>query len=132
VNGALRNPRPPPSPIAKLFLGSGVLKEYARMKYLVIADFRCKPGMARRMAELFEDALPVTRSFQGCRSIAVYYEERTLTFTLLEDWDSLEEYEAYLSFREDTGIQTQLDPLLDGGWAGVKASVKRLGKIQPL
>jgi len=88
--------------------------------------------MVRRMAELFEDALPVTRSFQGCRSIAVYYEERTLTFTLLEDWDSLEEYEAYLSFREDTGIQTQLDPLLDGGWAGVKAGVKRLGKIQPL
>ena len=55
------------------------------MKYLVIADFRCKPGMARRMAELFEDALPVTRSFQGCRSVAVYYEERTQTFTLLED-----------------------------------------------
>ena len=102
------------------------------MKYLVVADFRCKPGMVRHMAELFEDALPVTRSFQGCRSIAVYYEERTLTFTLLEDWDSLEEYEAYLSFREDTGLQTQLDPLLDGGWAGVKASVKRLGKIQPL
>jgi quinol monooxygenase YgiN len=109
-----------------------VAKELERMKYLVVADFRCKPGMVRRMAELFEDALPVTRSFQGCRSIAVYYEERTLTFTLLEDWDSLEEYEAYLSFREDTGIQTQLDPLLDGGWAGVKASVKRLGKIQPL
>jgi quinol monooxygenase YgiN len=102
------------------------------MKYLVTADFRCKPGMARRMAEFFEDALPVSRSFQGCRSIAVYYEERTQTFTLLEDWDSLEEYEAYLSFREDTGIQTQLDPLLDGGWAEVKASVKRLGKIQPL
>jgi quinol monooxygenase YgiN len=102
------------------------------MKYLVIADFRCKPGMARRMAEFFEDALPVSRSFHGCRSIAVYYEERTQTFTLLEDWDSLEEYEAYLSFREDTGLQTQLDPLLDGGWAGVKASVKRLGKIQPL
>lgn len=102
------------------------------MKYLVIADFRCKPGMAQRMADLFVDLLPVTRSFQGCRSIAVYYEERTQTFTLLEDWDSLKEYEAYLSFREDTGIQTQLDPLLDGGWAGVRFSVKRLGRIQPL
>ena len=102
------------------------------MKYLVIADFRCKPGMAERMAERFVDALPVTRSFQGCRSVAVYYEERTQTFTLLEDWDSLEEYEAYLAFREDTGIQTQLDPLLDGGWAGVRSSVKRLGRIQPL
>ena len=102
------------------------------MKYLVIPDFRCKPGMAQRMADLFVDLLPVTRSFQGCRSIAVYYEERTQTFTLLEDWDSLKEYEAYLSFREDTGIQTQLDPLLDGGWAGVRFSVKRLGRIQPL
>ena len=102
------------------------------MKYLVIADFRCKPGMARRVAELFEDALPVTRSFQGCRSVAVYYEERTQTFTLLEDWDSLQEYEAYLAFREDTGIETLLEPILDGGWSGVKASVKRLGKMQPL
>ena len=102
------------------------------MKYLVIADFRCKPGMARLMAVLFEDALPVTRSFQGCRSVAVYYEERTLTFTLLEDWDSLQEYEAYLAFREDTGIATQLEPILDGGWGGVTASVKRLGKMQPL
>jgi len=35
------------------------------MKYLVIANFRCKPGMAQRMAERFVDALPVTRSFQG-------------------------------------------------------------------
>ena len=88
------------------------------MKYLVIADFRCKPGMARRMAELFEDALPVTRSFQGCRSIAVYYEERTQTFTLLEDWDSSRNTRPTSPFEKIRESRHCLSPSLTGDGPG--------------
>ena len=56
-----------------------------------------------------------------------YYEEKTNTFTLIEDWASLENYETYLQWRIDTGIADILNPLLVGGWDGVVSSVKRLG-----
>ena len=58
----------------------------------------------------------MTRGFDGCNAIDVYFEEKTNTYTLIEDWDSLEQYEVYLQFREDGGIAELLIPflLMDG------------------
>ena len=94
------------------------------MEYLVIADFKVNDGMADDMANVFKEALVDTRAFEGCNAIDVYYEEKTNTFTLIEDWATLENYETYLQWRIDTDI---LNPLLVGGWDGVVSSVKRLG-----
>ena len=97
------------------------------MEYLVIADFKVNDGMADDMANVFKEALVDTRAFEGCNAIDVYYEEKTNTFTLIEDWACLENYETYLQWRIDTGIADILNPLLVGGWDGVVSSVKRLG-----
>ena len=97
------------------------------MEYLVIADFKVNDGMADDMANVFKEALVDTRAFEGCNAIDVYYEEKTNTFTLIEDWASLENYETYLQWRIDTGIADILNPLLVGGWDGDVSSVKRLG-----
>ena len=97
------------------------------MEYLVIADFKVNDVMADDMANVFKEALVATRAFEGCNDIDVYYEEKTNTFTLIEDWASLENYETYLQWRIDTGIADILNPLLVGGWDGVVSSVKRLG-----
>ena len=97
------------------------------MEYLVIADFKTNEGMAEDMANVFKEALVDTRAFEGCNGIDVYFEEKTNTFTLIEDWTTLENYETYLQWRIDTGIADMLDPLLVGGWDGVVQSVKRLG-----
>ena len=99
------------------------------MDCVVIADFKCKEGMAAEMGNVFREALVVTRGFAGCTAIDVYFEEKTNTYTLIEDWVSLEQYEVYLQFREDGGIAELLDPILADGWEGVKASIKRLGNI---
>ena len=97
------------------------------MEYLVISDFKVNDVMADYMANVFKEALVDTRAFEGCNAIDVYYEEKTNTFTLIEDWASLENYETYLQWRIDTGIADILNPLLVGGWDGVISSVKRLG-----
>ena len=99
------------------------------MDCVVIADFKCKEGMAAEMGNVFRAALVVPRGFDGCNAIDVYFEEKTNTYTLIEDWGSLEQYEVYLQFREDGGIAELLDPILADGWEGVKASIKLLGNI---
>ena len=68
------------------------------MDCVVIADFKCKEGMAAEMGNVFREALVVTRGFDGCNAIDVYFEERQI-LTLIEDWDSLEQYEVYLQFK---------------------------------
>jgi quinol monooxygenase YgiN len=102
------------------------------MEYLVLADFKTNPGMADDMAAVFKEALVETRAFDGCNAIDVYFEEKTSTFTLVEDWQSLEHYEKYLQWRIDGGIAELLNPILDGGWDSVVNSVKRLGKAQAI
>lgn len=102
------------------------------MEYLVLADFKTKQGMANDMAAIFKEALVETRAFEGCNAIDVYFEEKTSTFTLVEDWKSLEHYEKYLQWRIDGGIADLLDPVLEGGWQSVIDSVKRLGSAQDI
>ena len=97
------------------------------MKNVVIADFKVKADKVQEMADVFKEALVVTRDFDGCLVIDVYYEDKTKTYTLIEDWDSLEQYETYLQWRIDTGIADLLNPILESGWDSVVNSVKRLG-----
>ena len=99
------------------------------MDFVVIADFKCKDGMASEMSSVLREALIVTRGFDGCNATDVYFVEKTNTYILIEDWDSLEQYEVYLQFRKDGGIAELLDPILADGWGGVKASIKQLGNI---
>ena len=97
------------------------------MKNVVIADFKVKADKVQDMADVFKEALVVTRDFDGSLGIDVYYEDKTKTYTLIEDWDSLDQYETYLQWRIDTGIADLLNPILESGWDSVVDSVKRLG-----
>ena len=74
------------------------------MKNVVIADFKVKADKVQEMADVFKEALVVTRDFDGCLGIDVYYEDKTKTYTLIEDWDSLEQYETYLQWRIDLSL----------------------------
>ena len=55
-----------------------------------------------------------------------------MTYTLIEDWKSLEHYERYLQWREDGGIADLLEPVLVGGLEGFKASIKWLGAVSDI
>ena len=99
------------------------------MESVLVVDFKCKEGMVEETGKLLREALVETRSFDGCNSIEVYFEENTMTYTLIEDWKSLEHYEIYLQWREDGGIAGTLEPLIVGGLEGFKAGIKWLGAV---
>ena len=102
------------------------------MESVVVVDFKCKEGMVEETGKLLREALVETRSFDGCNSIEVYFEENTMTYTLIEEWKSLEHYERYLQWREDGGIADLLEPVLVGGLEGFKASIKWLGAVSDI
>ena len=90
------------------------------MKNLVIVSFPAKAETLETLQEAMRRALPDTRSFEGCLSVDTFIEESTNTIHLIEDWETLDHQATYLSWRVETGLLTDLDPLLDGGAAAIK------------
>ena len=66
------------------------------MKNLVIVSFPAKEGMMNDLKEMLKNALPDTRSFDGCISVDTYIEESSNTVHLIEDWETLEHQADYL------------------------------------
>ena len=93
------------------------------MKNLVIVSFPAKEGMMEKLKETMKAALPDTRAFEGCISVDTYIEDATNTIHLIEDWETLDNQAAYLNWRIETGLLDVLEPLLDGGAAGLRAVV---------
>ena len=91
------------------------------MKNLVIVSFPAKPETLETLKEAMRRALPDTRSFEGCISVNTFIEESTNTIHLIEDWETLDHQASYLNWRVENGLLTDLDPLLDGGAAAIKA-----------
>jgi quinol monooxygenase YgiN len=98
------------------------------MAYLVSVDFKCKEGAAGPFGEMLRAALPDTRAYAACRNIDVYFDDSVNTYTALETWDAADDYRAYLRDRTEQGIAELVDPVLEGGWDAVIASVKWLGE----
>ena len=93
------------------------------MKNLVIVSFPAKEGMLDNLKETLKLALPETRTFDGCISVVTFIEKATNTIHLIEDWETLDNQAAYLNWRIETGLLDVLEPLLDGGAAGLRAVV---------
>ena len=93
------------------------------MKNLVIVSFPAKEGMMSDLKEMLKNALPDTRSFDGCISVDTYIEESSNTVHLIEDWETLEHQADYLKWRIETGLLDILEPLLKEGAASLKATV---------
>tara|TARA_B100000282_G_scaffold78465_1_gene54369 strand:+ start:201 stop:506 length:306 start_codon:yes stop_codon:yes gene_type:complete len=93
------------------------------MKNLVIVSFPAKEGMLDNLKETLKLALPETRSFDGCISVVTFIEQATDTIHLIEDWETLEHQAKYLNWRVETGLLDVLEPLLEGGAAGLKATI---------
>jgi len=93
------------------------------MKNLVIVSFPAKEGMLDDLKETLKVSLPDTRSFDGCISVDTYIEDSTNTVHLIEDWETLDHQAKYLNWRVETGLLTQLDPILDGGAENIKINI---------
>ena len=93
------------------------------MKNLVIVSFPANKEMLETLKSAMKEALPDTRSYDGCISVDTYIEESTNTVHLIEDWETLDHQTKYLNWRVETGLLEVLEPLLDGGAAGLKATI---------
>ena len=93
------------------------------MKNLVIVSFPAKDGMLDNLKETLKSALPETRSFEGCISVDTYVEDSSNTVHLIEDWETLDHQSKYLNWRVETGLLNILEPLLEGGASGLKATI---------
>ena len=93
------------------------------MKSLLIVSFPAKEGLLENLKETLKAALPDTRSFEGCISVVTYIEEASNTIHLIEDWETLEHQSKYLNWRVETGLLDILEPLLEGGASGLKATI---------
>jgi len=94
-------------------------------KNLVIAEFKIRPGKQDEVFAAMEDekmGLNITRNYKGCNSLVTTYNEDSNTFWVISDWDSYDDYNAYLEWRtnEFTDLGEALVPLLKGGLNGFR------------
>jgi quinol monooxygenase YgiN len=92
---------------------------------LIIVEFPAKPGKLEELKELVNVSLPGLRAFDGCISVEVFQEVETNTLVLVEYFESLDHYNAYLQWAIGNGIEEKLEPILEGGAAGLR--VRRFG-----
>ena len=93
------------------------------MKNLVIVSFPAKANTLETLKNAMKDALPDTRAYEGCISVDTYIDESTNTVHLIEDWESLDDQAKYLNWRIETGLLTNLDPILEGGASSIKVAL---------
>ena len=93
------------------------------MKNLVIVSFPAKSDTLEDLKNSMKEALPDTRSYEGCISVDTYIDESTNTIHLIEDWETLDHQAKYLNWRVETGLLTALDPLLEGGAASINVAL---------
>ena len=92
-------------------------------KNLVIAEFKILPGKEKEVFAAMENkeiGLDVTRNYKGCNSLVTTYNEDSNTFWVVSDWDSYDDYNAYLEWRtnEFPALVEALVPLLKNGLEG--------------
>ena len=90
------------------------------MKNLVIVSFPAKVDTLEILKEAMRNALPDTRSFEGCISVETFEETSTKTIFLIEDWETLDDHAKYAAWRAETGLADIMEPLLDGGSKALK------------
>ena len=83
------------------------------MGTLVILEAIAKTESVRELEEFLKRHLPDTRSYDGCQEITSYLNEDGKTVVIVEHWDSKEDYQKYLAWREETGVFADLGALLD-------------------
>lgn len=74
------------------------------MTCTVLLELRVKEEHVEEVAASFKDALPDTRTFDGCIDVyMVRDQDNPNTFIAVETWESREKYEAYFAWRTERG-----------------------------
>jgi quinol monooxygenase YgiN len=85
------------------------------MSVIVTALFPTKAEASDDFYKTLVSVLPDTRAYDGCISVTPHRDLDDPTKVLLiEEWESREQYLAYLQWRTDTGLLEAIGPSLAG------------------
>ncbi|HEX2840802.1 antibiotic biosynthesis monooxygenase family protein [Hyphomicrobium sp.] len=75
------------------------------MSNAIVVTMRLTPSDPNAFQTFLTDILPDTRKARGCRSCTTHTEKDNAgNFLLLQEWDSIEDQQAYMAWRDSTGV----------------------------
>lgn len=81
---------------------------------IVTISFRANPGKRDQLVETLSSILSDTRAFDGCNSVSLVEQtDADGELLLIEDWDSAEDYEAYKTWRRESGTSVLGSDMVD-------------------
>jgi quinol monooxygenase YgiN len=84
------------------------------MSVMVILEMPVKPDMLEDYLNILKGALVETRDYEGCRSVTTLVDQETSSVVLVEEWDSVEDQQAYMAWRVETGLIDAIAPFMQG------------------
>ena len=60
------------------------------------------------------EKFPEARAYEGCQSVTAYLNEDGKTFIFVEHWDSKEDFNRYMTWRQESGTFNTFLEMLDG------------------
>ncbi len=83
-------------------------------------DLQVDPGKIDEFLAMMIEAAPDTRAREGNRLFDIYVDQDNPGHVVFyEIWDSKEQQEAYLGWRQETGFNAKLGPFMAPGGGGV-------------
>ncbi len=85
------------------------------MSVLVLLEVSLKPENVNDFTNFMKNELHDTRGFDGCNGLTVHKnQDDSNNMVIVEDWDSRQQYEKYLSWRTERGDLEKLAAWLTG------------------
>ena len=84
------------------------------MSVLVNLEIPVKKERIEDFFDYLRDVLVDTRAYEGCIRLETYHEMENSTVLLIEEWEKIENQEAYMQWRAETGLVEALSEFLDG------------------
>ena len=85
------------------------------MNNLVIATFPIVPGKTKEITDFLMEIIPDTRSYKGCISLELYLDKTKNIYTLVQDWESLADYDKYVDWRQSSELFIMRHTIALGG-----------------
>ena len=85
------------------------------MSVTIALEIQVQPGKADAVKEFLQKNLPDTRAYAGFESLTVHQnQDDPNSFVIWEQWATRPNYEAYLAWRDETGVLQGFVDMLAG------------------
>ena len=78
------------------------------MSVIVTLEAELKKGCRKDLVTMLREFLPETRLYKGFIDISINFQRERSSVLFFEEWESVEDYEAYLAWRGETGVMDRL------------------------